>query len=116
MTLSDNYTEVQGDTQILNKTAIAYFSSVSLFSLQKEQICSQRFTDLTYNVTTAVMSDPTISVMHSQVPFAGVPKDADSQSSQPPGYIIYIIAIVAIIIVVTGSVFILKRRRAKHPT
>jgi hypothetical protein len=116
MTLSDNYTEVQGDTQILNKTAIAYFSSVSLFSLQKEQICSQRFTDLTYNVTTAVTSDPTISVMHSQVPFAGVPKDADSQSSQPPGYIIYIIAIVAIIIVVTGSVFILKRRRAKHPT
>jgi len=116
MTLSDNYTEVQGDTQILNKTAIAYFSSISLFSLQKEQICSQRFTDLTYNVTTAVTSDPTISVMHSQVPFAGVPKDADSQSSQPPGYIIYIIAIVAIIIVVTGSVFILKRRRAKHPT
>jgi hypothetical protein len=116
MTLSDNYTEVQGDTQILNKTAIAYFSSISPFSLQKEQICSQRFTDLTYNVTTAVTSDPTISVMHSQVPFAGVPKDADSQSSQPPGYIIYIIAIVAIIIVVTGSVFILKRRRAKHPT
>ena len=116
MTLSDNYTEVQGDTQILNKTAIAYFSSISPFSLQKEQICSQRFTDLTYNVTTAVTSDPTISVMHSQVPFAGVPKEADSQSSQPPGYIIYIIAIVAIIIVVTGSVFILKRRRAKHPT
>jgi hypothetical protein len=116
MTLSDNYTEEQGDTQILNKTAIAYFSSISPFSLQKEQICSQRFTDLTYNVTTAVTSDPTISVMHSQVPFAGVPKDADSQSSQPPGYIIYIIAIVAIIIVVTGSVFILKRRRAKHPT
>jgi len=111
MTLSDNYTEVQGDTQIPNKTAIAYFS------LQKGLlICSQRFTDLAYNVTTAVTSDPTISVMHSQVPFAGVPKDADSQSSQPPGYIIYIIAIVAIIIVVTGSVFILKRRRAKHPT
>jgi hypothetical protein len=116
MTLDDNYTELQGDTQIPNKTAIAYFSSISLFSLQKEQICSQRFTDLTYNVTTAVTSDPTISVMHNQVPFTELPEVAESQSSQPPGYIIYIIAIVAIIIVVTGSVFILKRRRAKHPT
>jgi len=209
MTLDDNYTEVQGATQIPNKTAIAYFSSLSLFSFQKEQVCSQRFTDLTYGVTTAVRSDPTIRVMHSQVPFAGVSNIptmitcqlsrnsiskgdsvtisgtinasisvpvriqtstdgtswddlanvtasngvysyswtcttagtykvrvtwsgnatyleatsseatltvAEAQSSQPPGYIIYIIAIVAIIIVVTGSVFILKRRRAKHPT
>jgi hypothetical protein len=116
MTLDDNYTEVQGATQIQNKTANLYFSSISLFSLQKEQVCSQRFSDLTYKVATAVMSDPTISIVHNQVPFAGVPKDADSQSSQPPGYIIYIIVIVTIIIVVTGSVFILKRRRAKHHT
>lgn len=72
MTLDDNYTEVQGATQIPNKTAIAYFSGNQGGGID----CFQRFTDLTYGVTTAIRSDPTVSVTHSQVPWSatGIPE------------------------------------------
>jgi hypothetical protein len=114
MTLSDNYTEVQGNTQIPNKTAIAYFSSLSPFSLQKEQICSQRFTNLTYNLTTAVRSDPTVRVMHSQVPWSS---SGDEKGTDGGGTGIPVINIVGVatgvVIVILVSLVLLKKKRVR---
>jgi hypothetical protein len=114
MTLSDNYTEVQGDTQISNKTAIAHFSSISPFSLQKEQIFSQRFINLTYNLTTAVRSDPTISVMHNQVPWSpsGGEKETDGGETGIP--VIKIVGVATgIAIVILVSLVLLKKKRVR---
>jgi hypothetical protein len=71
ITLADNYTEVQGATQVPNKTASAYFT-MDLVSHRRE--CIQRFTNLTYGVTTAVISDPTINVHHTSVPNGWIPE------------------------------------------
>ena len=70
VTLDDNYTEVQGTNQVLNKTAIVYFAP----RLGGGCKCFQRFTNLTYNVTTAVISDPTINVHHASVPIGWIPE------------------------------------------
>jgi hypothetical protein len=63
ITLADNYTEVQDSAQVLNKTANVYFAPGWVSGSD----CFQRFTNLTYNVTTAVISDPTINVHHTSV-------------------------------------------------
>ena len=68
--LDDNYTEVQGATQVLNKTAIVYFAP----GWGGGSKCFQRFTNLTYGVTTAVISDPTINIYHTSVPIGWVPE------------------------------------------
>jgi hypothetical protein len=63
MTMADNYTELQGSAQVLNKTADVYFAPGWVVGGE----CFQRFTNLTYGVTTAVISDPTIDVHHTSV-------------------------------------------------
>jgi hypothetical protein len=68
VTLDDNYTEVQGATQILNKMSIVYFA----LGWGGGCKCFQRFTNLTYGVTTAVISDPVINVYHTSVPIGWV--------------------------------------------
>jgi hypothetical protein len=114
MTLDDNYTEVQGATQIPNKTAIAYFSSLSLFSFQKEQICSQRFTDLTYNVTTAVTGDPTISVMHNQVPWSSSGGGTGTGGGGTGIPVINIVGVATgVVIVILVSLVLLKKKRVR---
>jgi hypothetical protein len=109
MTLSDNYTEVQGDTQIPNKTAIAYFS------LQKGLlICSQRFTNLTYNLTTAVRSDPTVRVMHSQVPWSSSGDEKGTDGGETGIPVIKIVGVATgIVIVILVSLVLLKKKRAR---
>jgi hypothetical protein len=64
ITLADNYTEVQGAVQVPNKTASAYFEPGWASGCN----CFQGFTNLTYGVTKAVISDPTINVHHTSVP------------------------------------------------
>jgi hypothetical protein len=70
VTLDDNYTEVQGVTQILNKKSIVYFA----LGWGGGCKCFQRFTNLTYGVTTAVINDPTINVYHTSVPIGWIPE------------------------------------------
>lgn len=108
VTLDDNYTEVQSNITIPNRTAIAYFSNSSILSPQKgakELICSQRFTDLTYNVTTAVRSDPTFDIMHTQIPW-----------SAPGGIpVIFIVgAAIGVVIVIVVSIVLLKKKKKRE--
>jgi hypothetical protein len=63
MTMADNYTEVQSSARVLNKTADVYFAPGWVVGGE----CFQRFTNLTYGVTMAVISDPTIDVHHASV-------------------------------------------------
>jgi hypothetical protein len=100
MTLDDNYTEVQDTKEIPNRTAIAYFSSISPLSHQKEQIFSQRFTNLTYGVTKAIRSDPTISVMHSQIPWSAPVPEINNVG----------VAIGATIVILVSIVFLKKKK------
>ena len=65
MNLGDTYTEIQGSTQLADKTPTIYFSQSS--SPSWEVNCFQSFPNLTYGVTTAVESDPTITVQHNAV-------------------------------------------------
>jgi hypothetical protein len=71
MNLGDTYTEIQGSTQLADKTPTIYFSQSS--SPSWEVNCFQSFPNLTYGVTTAVKSDPTITVQHNAVSASWVP-------------------------------------------
>jgi hypothetical protein len=103
MTLGENYTEVQGSAEIANRMADTYFA------LGSDIMCSgyQRFTNLTYGVTTAVRSDPTISVNHNPVPLGWLPPSAWFLSG------VLVVAIVGAVaaVAVAAAVIVVKRRR-----
>jgi hypothetical protein len=64
MSLGDNYTELQGNTNVTSKTATVYFAPGWVSGGD----CIQTFSNLTYNLTTGIESDPTIQVQHTRVP------------------------------------------------
>jgi len=104
VTLADNYVEVQGSAQVLNKTADVYFAPGWVMGSD----CFQRFTDLTYGVTTAVRSDPTINAHHASVPI-GWGNPANNWDFAHVAFVggIASVAVVATVVVVR------RRRRAR---
>lgn len=70
MNLGDTYTEIQGTNQLADKTPTIYFSQ-SLAPTWAVN-CFQSFPNLTYGVTTAIQSDPTITVQHNAVSAGGI--------------------------------------------
>jgi hypothetical protein len=64
LTMTDNYTEVQGLTQIPDKHSTCYFDPQGTSGCN----CMQIFSNLTYGVTTSIASDPVIDVTHDRVP------------------------------------------------
>ncbi len=70
MNLGDTYTEFQGSNQYAGKTPTIYFSQSTAPSWAVN--CFQSFPNLTYGLTTAVQSDPTITVQHNAVSAGGI--------------------------------------------
>ena len=105
VTLDDNYTEVRGASQVLNKTAIVYFAP----GWGGGSKCFQRFTNLTYRVTTAVISDPTINVYHPSVPIGW------GSSNNPVNNWVFPVAFVGGIasVAVVATVVVVRRRRRR---
>lgn len=106
VTLADNYTEVQGSTQILNKTADVYFAPGWVVGSD----CFQRFNDLTYGVTTAVISDPTINVHHTSVPI-GWSMSGNPINNWDAPHIAFVVGIASAAVVAT--VVVVRRRRRR---
>jgi len=106
MTLADNYTEMQGSTQILNKTANVYFAEGWVVGSD----CFQRFNDLTYGVTTAVISDPTINVHHTSVPI-GWSMSGNPINNWDAPHIAFVVGIASAAVVAT--VVVVRRRRRR---
>jgi hypothetical protein len=101
MNLGDTYTEIQGATQLAGKTPTIYFqqSSAPTWAVN----CFQSFSNLTYGVTTAVQSDPTITVQHNAVSAGGV----------SIGNLTPYIAIVAVVASVTVVFVVISVKRKK---
>jgi hypothetical protein len=70
MNLGDTYTEIQGSNQFADKTPTIYFSQSTAPTWAVN--CFQSFPNLTYGVTTAVQSDPTITIQHNAVSAGGI--------------------------------------------
>ena len=71
MNFGGTYTDIQGSNQITNETQTTYFQSIPPPSNWAVN-CFQSFPNLTYGVTTAVQSDPTITVQHNAVSAGGI--------------------------------------------
>ena len=101
MNLGDTYTEIQGSTQLAGKTPTIYFqqSSAPAWAVN----CFQSFPNLTYGVTTAVQSDPTITVQHNAVSAGGI-----SIGNLIP-YVA--IALVAALVAIVAGVISVKRKK-----
>jgi hypothetical protein len=65
MNFGGTYTDIQGSNQLANETPIIYFSQSAAPTWAVN--CFQTFPNLTYGVSTAVQSDPTITVQHNAV-------------------------------------------------
>ncbi len=70
MNFGGTYTDIQGSNQFAGKTPIIYFSQSTAPTWAVN--CFQSFPNLTYGVTTAVESDPTITVQHNAVSAGGI--------------------------------------------
>ena len=70
MNFGGTYTDIQGSNQFAGKTPIIYFSQSAAPTWAVN--CFQSFPNLTYGVTTAVESDPTITVQHNAVSAGGI--------------------------------------------
>ena len=101
MNLGDTYTEFQGSTQLAGKTPTIYFqqSSAPTWAVN----CFQSFPNLTYGVTTAVQSDPTITVQHNVVSTGGI----------SIGNLIPYVAIVLVVISVAIVAMVITVKRKK---
>ena len=66
MNFGGTYTDIQGSNQFADKTPIIYFQPIAP-PINWAVDCFQSFPNLTYGVTTAVESDPTITVQHNAV-------------------------------------------------
>lgn len=117
MTLGDNYKEIQGSAQAANRTAAVQFvhSPVTLGNDKGQGgvpscNCFQSFNNLTYGVTTGILSDPTLTVNHAPVP-VGWGQSGNPTGSNPLGPLqVLIIGIVA-----TGAmagILFIKRRHS----
>ena len=103
MNLGDTYTEFQGVTQLAGKTPTVYFqqSSAPTWAVN----CFQSFLNLTYGVTTAIQSDPTITVQHNAVSAGGI-------SVGNLTLYIAIAAAVASVAVVAGVISVKRKKSA----
>lgn len=106
LTLADNYNELQGDTQITNKTATACFEP----GWASGCICMQSFTNLTYGLTTAIQSDPTVNIQHSTA--TASQNSRDNQTG--PEWMLVALGIVGISAVVIATVAIVVKKKRKH--
>jgi len=106
MTLADNYTEVQGAVQVLNKTADVYFAPGWVVGSD----CFQKFTNLTYGLTTAVISDPTINVHHTSVPI-GWSMSGNPINNWDAPHIAFVVGLASAAVVATAVVVRRRRRR-----
>jgi hypothetical protein len=102
MNFGDTYTEIQGANQLAGKTPTRYFSPSTAPTWEVN--CFQTFPNLTYGVTTAVQSDPTITVQHNVV----------SASGRLSNMILYgaIIGELALVAVVGTVVFVRRRNNS----
>lgn len=101
MNLGDTYTEIQGSTQLANKTPAIYFQQ-SLAPTWAVN-CFQSFPNLTYGVTTAIQSDPTITIQHNAVSAGGI-----SNSN----LIIYVAIVGGVAsVAIVGTVIFARRRK-----
>lgn len=120
MSLGDSYVEMQGSAQSSNRTADVQFVN-SLITLGGSQgrgavpscNCFQSFTNLTYGLTTGVLSDPTITVNHAPVP----------PGWGTPEYFIYsmlsniapiVIAVAGVVVIVRVTLLFRKRKHSKE--
>ena len=105
MNLGDTYTEIQGSNQFADKTPTVYFtpSGVPSWSVN----CFQSFPNLTYGVTTAVESDPTITVQHNAVT-AGLGSSSNFSSSN---LILYAAILGGVAVAIVGAVIFVRRRK-----
>jgi hypothetical protein len=108
MTFSDSFSDFRG-TNSLNGTASVYFSPLTgtQGSSSYFVLCSHTFNNLTYRVTTAISSDPTIEIPYTAA--AG-----SSSTGTPNGFplSIAIIAAVVVAIAVMGAAVVLRHRRS----
>src|SRR5208283_5074490 len=102
MNFGGTYTDIQGSNQFADKTPTIYFqqSTAPTWAVN----CFQTFPDLTYGVTTAVQSDPTINVQHNAVSASGI---------SISNLVLYVAIIggVALVAVVGTAVFVKRRKR-----
>jgi len=107
MNLGDTYTDIQGSNQFADKTPTVYFtpSGVPSWSVN----CFQGFPNLTYGVTTAVESDPTITVQHNAV----TAELGSNNNLIMSNFILYaaIVGGVASVAVVGTVIFVRRRKR-----
>jgi hypothetical protein len=108
MTLGDNYTEMQGSNQELTRTATATFvkGNASVGDSGGNGCpacyCYQQFANLTYGLTTGVLSDPSIGVHHTE-----------SSNPNPTIVIIAGVGIGAVAIVVVVAIMHRRKIRKK---
>jgi len=101
MNFGGTYTDIQGSSQFAGNTPIIYFqqSTAPTWAVN----CFQSFPNLTYGVTTAVQSDPTITVQHNAVS-GGI-----SISNLIP--YVAIVGVVVSVAVVGSVIFVRQRKR-----
>jgi len=101
MNFGGTYTNIQGSSQFADETPIIYFqqSEAPTWAVN----CFQSFPNLTYGVTTAVESDPTINVQHDAVSAGGMSTN---------NLILYaaIVGGVALVAVVGTVIFVRQRK------
>ena len=102
MNFGGTYTDIQGSNQFADKTPIIYFSQSAAPTWAVN--CFQSFPNLTYGVTTAVQSDPTITVQHNAVSAGGV-------SISNLALYAAIVGVVALVAVVGTVIFVRRRKR-----
>ena len=102
MNFGGTYTDIQGSNQFADKTPIIYFSQSAAPTWAVN--CFQTFPNLTYGVTTAVQSDPTITVQHNAVSAGGISRS---------NLVLYgaIVGGIALVAVVGTVVFVRRRKR-----
>jgi len=101
MNLGDKYTEIQGATQLTGKTPTINFqqSTAPTWAVN----CFQSFPNMTYGVTTAVQSDPTITVQHNAV------SAGEIAIGNLMLYVAIVLGVVAVVIV--AGVISVKRKK-----
>jgi hypothetical protein len=108
--LGDSYTEIQGSNQEAARTAEAEFVSSNM-TLGKGKVpgcmCYQSFSNLTYGLTTGILSDPLLGVQH---PKAQAPSAMMSTGGIP---VPLIILGVATTVAILGIVLYKKRKHTQ---
>ena len=105
MNFGGTYTDIQGENQFAGETPTIYFqqSSAPTWAVN----CFQSFPNLIYGVTTAVQSDPTITMQHNAVSAGGI--------SIGNLTLYVLIAAVASVAVVVGAISVKRKKKRDIP-